>query len=430
LRLHRGIAELSLGVLSAIWCFVAVAWAGSTATLIYAFPGGSGGRNPEGQLIADHAGNLYGTTELGGIADNGTVFELSRPTVKGGKWTETVLYRFTGGSDGLAPNPGLIFDNSGNLYGTTFDGGNCHYYCGVIFQLAPPKVQGEAWTETVLHAFGGPGSSDGGAPTSSLVFDKAGNLYGTAEFGGNTICTNNPGPCGVVFKLSPPGSQGEPWSESVIHTFRGIPDGAFPASPLTFDLQGNLYGTTTEGGTGPCTDGEGTTLGCGVMFEVIPEAGDAPTETVLYNFRPSESSPYAGLVFGPARVLYGTADYDVFRLIPPAKLGDPWTRQVLYQFTEGIRGTITSSSLIFDPSGNLYGTTSASGLSGYGTVYELSPPAKKGGKWLETTLHTFTGDFDTEQPRGKLLRSPNGALYGATSTNLKRSNGTVFKIIP
>jgi hypothetical protein len=429
LRLHRAITRLSFEALSTIWCLVAVASAGSTTAMIYAFPGGSGGRDPAGQLITDHAGNLYGTTALGGIADNGIVFELSPPTVKGGKWTETVLYSFTGGSDGLAPNPGLIFDSSGNLYGTTFDGGNCHYYCGVIFQLAPPKVQGGAWTESVLHAFGGPGSSDGGAPTSSLEFDKAGNLCGTAEFGGNVVCTNNPGPCGVVFQLSPPASQGGPWTETVAYNFRGIPDGGFPASPLTFDQQGNLYGTTTEGGTGPCNDGEGTTLGCGVMFEVSPAVGGAWTEAVLYNFGSSESSPASALVFGPAGVLYGTADYNVFRLIPPAKQGDPWTHQVLYQFTAGISGTITSSGLIFDPSGNLYGTTTASGLSGYGTVYELSPPTT-GGKWIETTLHTFPGDFDTEQPHGKLMRSPNGVLYGASSTNLTSSNGTVFKIIP
>jgi len=426
--LHRGIAKLSLGALSVICCFVAAA-TGSTASLIYAFPGGDSGRNPEGQLIADRAGNLYGTTEFGGIADNGTVFELSPPTVKGGKWTETVLYRFTGGSDGLAPNAGLVFDSSGNLYGTTFDGGNCHYDCGVIFQLSPPKEHGGAWSETVLHAFGGPNSRDGGAPTSSLVIDKAGNLYGTAEFGGSVTCTNFPGPCGVVFQLSPPALPGDPWTETVIHSFQGIPDGAFPFGPLNFDQQGNLYGTTTEGGTGSCTDGEGLIIGCGVTFEVSPEAGGAWSETALYNFGPSESSPNGGLVFGPAGTLYGTADYDVFRLIPPHAPGDPWTGQVLYQFTEGISGTITSSSLSFDPRGNLYGTTSASGLSGYGTVYELSPP-RTGGKWIETTLHTFPGDFDTEQPRGKLLRSPSGALYGATSTNLNGSNGAVFKIIP
>lgn len=424
MRPHRGIAKLLLGALSGIWCFVPAASAESTTTVIYAFPGGSGGRNPGGQLIADHAGNLYGTTELGGIADNGTVFELSLPTVKGGKWTETVLYSFAGGSDGLAPNPGLILDNSGNLYGTTFDGGNCHYYCGVVFQLSPPTVQGGAWTETVLHAFGGSGSSDGGGPTSSLVFDKTGNLYGVADFGGNVTCS-----CGVVFQLSPPSSQGDPWTETVIYNFRGIPDGAFPASPLTFDQQGNLYGTTTEGGTGPCNDGEGTILGCGIMFEVSPEASGTWTETVLYSFGPAESSPSSGLVFGPGEVLYSTSDYDVFRLAPPAKQGNPWTRQVLYQFTEGISGTITSSTVTFDPSGNLYGTTTASGLSGFGTVYKLSPPAG-GGKWLETTLHTFHGNFDTEQPHGKLLRSQRGALYGATYINSSLSNGTVFKIIP
>src|SRR5215471_4866258 len=186
--------------------FALVAWAaGPKTVVIYRFHGSPDGRSPGGQLIADGAGNLYGTTMFGGIKDNGVVFELSPPSGKGHAWTETVLHRFVGGSDGLAPAPGLVFDASGNLYGTAFGGGHCSSYCGVVFRLAPPRIPGRAWTETVLYAFGGPRSADGGGPTGSLVFDDAGNLYGTTELGGRAVCTNFPGACGVVFQLSPPG---------------------------------------------------------------------------------------------------------------------------------------------------------------------------------------------------------------------------------
>jgi uncharacterized repeat protein (TIGR03803 family) len=143
------------------------------------FTGSTDGRVPTGQLIADHDGNLYGTTERGGTADNGIVFELSPPATKGGQWIEKVLYRFKGGSDGIAPTAGLVFDPAGNLYGTTSDGGKCHYSCGTVFRLAHPLTPGGAWTESVLHAFGGSRQPDGGQPTGSLVFDTVGNLYGT-----------------------------------------------------------------------------------------------------------------------------------------------------------------------------------------------------------------------------------------------------------
>src|ERR1022692_2386533 len=182
MELKRPLAKLVfVGFASLLWLAVG-AWASSPRTVVlYTFAGSPDGRSPNGQLIADDAGNLYGTTEFGGASDNGAIFELSPPAAKGGKWTETVLYSFTGGSDGLSPNPGLVLDKSGSLYGTTFGGGNCSSYCGVIFRLLPPHTPGGAWTETVLHAFGGPNGRDGGGPSGSLVFDKAGDLSGTTE---------------------------------------------------------------------------------------------------------------------------------------------------------------------------------------------------------------------------------------------------------
>jgi uncharacterized repeat protein (TIGR03803 family) len=417
--------------MAAILLFALSAWAsGSHTVVLYRFTGNPDGRSPNGQLIADNAGNLYGTTEFGGGSDNGTVFELSPPTTKGGKWTETVLHSFTGGSDGSAPNAGLVFDQHGNLYGTTFGGGNCHYDCGVVFRLSASHNSGGAWTETVLHAFGGALSRDGGNPTGSLVFDKAGNLYGTTELGGDITCTNSPGPCGVVFQLSPPKSQGGSWNETVLYNFTGVPDGQFPFGYLTLDKRGNLFGGTTEGGTGACTDGEGTTIGCGTTFELSPGSKGAWTETVLYNFQTTDSGPAVDLLLDSTGALYGPGGYNVVRIAPPAKHGDPWTQQVLHQFPGGLNGRLPSSGVIADPSGNLFGTTWANALeSPYGTVYELSPPATKGKKWALTTLHKFPGNFDSQQPKGLLLRGRSGELYGTTSA-LSDGNGYVFKVVP
>jgi hypothetical protein len=432
MTLKQAVAKLSLAGFAAILWFVAGAWAsGPRTAVLYKFTGGPDGRSPGGQLIADHLGNLYGTTELGGTDDNGVVFELSPPAVKGGKWTETVLYRFKGGRDGIAPNPGLVFDRAGNLYGTTFDGGNCRYSCGVIFQLAPPLTPGGSWTETVLHAFGGADHPDGGAPTGSLVLDNAGNLYGTTELGGDVICTNGPGPCGVVFRLSPPQSQGDPWTETVLYNFKGIPDGQFPFGYLAINKRGNLFGTTTEGGTGACTDGEGLTIGCGMAFELSSGKNGTWTETVLYNFQASDSGSALDLLLAAEGASYAPAGYDVIKLLPPARHGGAWTRQVLHQFKAGISGMYPSAGVISDPSGNLYGTTWANGLeSPYGTVYELSPPAMTAGKWTLSTLHKFPGNFDSVQAKGRLLRSRTGVLYGTASSLAGSDNDYVFKIIP
>ena len=399
--------------------------------VLHRFTGSADGRVPAGQLIADHAGNLYGTTERGGTADNGIVFELSPPGMKGGQWIEKVLYRFKGGSDGLAPTAGLVFDPAGNLYGTTFDGGNCHQSCGVVFQLARPTSQSGSWTERVLHAFGGVNSSDGGGPTGSLVFDKAGNLYGTTEFGGNVVCTNNPGPCGVVFQLSPPKSHGGRWTETVIYNFKGIPDGAFPFGYLTIDTQGNLFGATTQGGTGGCTDGEGTTIGCGIALKLTSGKGGVWSETLLYNFQGSDSGPGLDWLIDSTGALYGPGGYSIIKLVPPAGHGDPWTQEVLHQFKGGISGRLPSSGVIADPSGNLYGATWANAIESlYGTVYKLSPPTMKDGKWSLITLHEFPGNFNSAQPFGLLLRSEAGFLYGTTRSLAGGSDEIVFKIIP
>jgi uncharacterized repeat protein (TIGR03803 family) len=217
--------------------------------IIYTFKGGSDGANPMAPLIADTQGNLYGTTIYGGggtlcsdpIYNCGTVFELLAPLSPSGTWQEKILYAFTGGSDGSLPVGGLIFDSAGNLYGTTAYGGDLNNTlcnppegCGVVFELSPPARPGGTWTESVLHAF--ESGTDGAVPENSLLFDKAGNLYGTSLAGGmNSNCTN----CGTIFELSP-AVEGA-WTESTLYSFTDGNDAAVPTSALVFDGFGNLY---------------------------------------------------------------------------------------------------------------------------------------------------------------------------------------------
>jgi uncharacterized repeat protein (TIGR03803 family) len=232
----------------------------------------------------DKKGNLLGTTPYGGASAGGTVFKVVP------KGRETVLYSFAIGSDGNAPLAGLIKDKAGNLYGTTYEGGDtsCYngYGCGTVFKLTPDG------TETVLYAF--QGGSDGAVPQASLIMDEAGNLYGTTVRGGNISDCDRYG-CGTVFKLAPDGT------ETALHAFAGGPnDGANPVGDLIADKKGNLYGTTAEGGR---AGGDGA----GIAFKLVPDG----TETVLYSFCAQTDctdggNPLAGLIKDKAGNLYGT----------------------------------------------------------------------------------------------------------------------------
>jgi len=237
--------------------------ASGQTSVLYSFAGphpsgdGSGGY---GRLVRDAAGAFYGTTYNGGIVNNncqilgcGTVFKLT-PTQNG--WTETVLYRFTGGSDGGYPEARLVLDSQGNLYGTTTVGGagNCTVGCGTIFKLTQQSGQ---WTETVVHAFSG--GADGAFPGGELVRDAAGNFYGPAYYGGNLNC-NSPKGCGVIFKLDTAGKV------TVLHTFT-VPDGVGPNGGLLINKANRtLDGTTTYGGDTSCSTLFGQ--GCGTVFQL------------------------------------------------------------------------------------------------------------------------------------------------------------------
>src|ERR1700722_2145994 len=271
--------------------------ANGAESVLYSFAGGaSDGALPGASLIADGAGNLYGTTIDGGNGDCGdagcgTVFEL----MPGGG--ESILYSFQGDGDGAGPQASLFMDSAGNLFGTTFAGGssNCEGGGGTVCELAP--AGNGTWAESVLYAFGG--GTDGAGPQGGLIEDPAGNLYGTTTSGGPSV--HCPGGCGTVFELSP--TRVGSWTEAVIHSFK-LPhnggDGAYPASNLMMDVHGNLFGTTPQGGSKACGGG------CGVIFELSPSHNGTWTETFPFKFTAGKHGafPSAGLFRKKRGVFY------------------------------------------------------------------------------------------------------------------------------
>jgi uncharacterized repeat protein (TIGR03803 family) len=265
-----------------------------TETVLYSFPTPKRGYLPNGDLVFDGKGNLYGATMFGGGHGTtcdafyqycGAVFELSPPKKKDGKWTEKVLHGFEGGTDGANPNGGLVFDNKSALYGTTYTGG--FKDLGTVFRLAPPTRKSPNWKETVLHRFYRK-SSDGASPAAGVIFDANGSLYGTTKFGGD-----NSGE-GTVFGLSPNASGS--WTERVLHSLGN--DGYEPQSELLLDSKGNIYGTASGGGTSR-----------GGTFFRLERSTDEEgwLYTILYNFTgdPDAAYPVGSLVFGEGSHIFG-----------------------------------------------------------------------------------------------------------------------------
>jgi uncharacterized repeat protein (TIGR03803 family) len=420
--------------------------------VLYSFQGGGdNGSAPVGGVVFDKQGNLYGVT-----SDGGGVYQLAPPAKNGGAWTETVLYVFQGNTkgDGATPFGGLVIDSAGKLYGTTGYGGtgNCVLLgilvgCGTVYELSPPAQKGGAWTETVLYSF--PTAQQGYLPNGDLVFDSTGNLYGATMFGGGygTTCNSFYQYCGAVFQLSPPKTKGGKWKEKVLHGFKGGTDGAAPNGGLVLDSVGNLYGTTFFGGTekGECNGGVGGT-GCGTVFALLPpvKQGGAWTEKVLHRFNGQDgATPTAGVILGANGNLYGTAlaggnsGYGtIFELKKPSGKVHSWAETVLHRFSDGNDGADPEGALIFDPSGNLYGTTNVgNGGSLRGTVFQLKPP-KKGGAWVLGTIHGFTGIPDGENPTTGLIFDKAGNLYSTTQYGGTGSGcsftgcGAVFEVSP
>jgi uncharacterized repeat protein (TIGR03803 family) len=423
---------MSIELTALLIIFTAMLLAASThavaqETILYNFTGGPEGGLPLAGLIWDASGNLYGTTAGDRTNDNGTVFELTPQN--GGGWTENVLHEFSRhGKGGALPHAGLIFDDAGNLYGTTEDGG--HGGIGTAFKLSPGG--GGGWTETVLHVFHESGK-DGNYLFGGLISDSQGNFYGTTDdvddqYGGN------------VFELSPKAGGG--WKETVLHRFGRYnqchcgTDGLSPGAGLVRDAAGNLYGTTTRGGT----------FGWGTVFELSPKAGGGWNEAVLHSFNDVGTDgffPVAGLLIDAAGNLYGTTTGGganggggtVFELTPQS--GGNWTETVLHSFAGGPNdGADPAAGLIFDAAGNLYGTTFMGGSDtsgcqsdGCGTVFELTP--QSGGNWTETVLHSFSDDgTDGTSPYASLLLDAEGNLYGTTAAGGAQGYGTVFEVTP
>jgi uncharacterized repeat protein (TIGR03803 family) len=371
--------------------------------VLYSFTG-TDGSIPYPALIFDAKGNLYGTTIVGGTSGAGTVFELVSSK---GKWTEKVLYSFNG-QDGAEPFASLIFDAKGNLYGTTAGGGASGD--GAVFELISSKGK---WTEKTLYSFNG---QDGNEPEGGVILDAKGNLYGTTTLGGTYGD-------GTVFELTP--SNGK-WTEKVLHSFNpNGKDALFPEAGLISDSSGNLYGTTYGGGAN----------GAGTVFELTPSSKGAWTAKVLHSFNLNGKDgivPEAALIFDAKGNLYGTTTaggtHDEGTAFELTSSNGKWAEKVLYSFDHS-GGSVLYAGVTFDAKGNLYGSTYVGGTYSYGTVFELTPAT--GGKWTEQVLHSFdpnTGDGLLST--AGIVFDKSGNLYGTTYEGGASGNGIVFEITP
>jgi uncharacterized repeat protein (TIGR03803 family) len=371
-------------------------------------------QGPFGGLVADAAGNLYGTTDGGGPASNGTAFKMTPPGAGETVWTTKFLTFFKGKETAKNPMAALVFDKSGNLYGTAEIGGPSGF--GAVFQLAAPPAGKSAWG---LQVIASPRRKLGLFPSGNLVFDATGNLYGVTNQGGAGD--------GTIFKMTPPAAGKTAWTYTVILDFRGT-NGSNPAAGLIFDAAGNLYGTTTIGGA----HGDGT------VFKLAPPAAGQTRwrQTVLFSFDGTNGGqPSAALALDTEGNLYGTTiegganSYGtVFKLAPPAAGKTKWRQTVLFSF-DVTNGQFPEAAVILDAAGNLYGTTRLGGAAGDGTVFELSPPAAGKKAWTESVLYAFTGP-DGEAPQSTLLFDTKGNLYGTTSEGGAYQCGTVFELAP
>jgi uncharacterized repeat protein (TIGR03803 family) len=330
--------------------------------------------------------------------------------------TEKVLYSFDGSrpadTDGSLPYAPLIFDKAGNLYGTTTSGGL--YGQGIVFELTPTSSGG--WKENIIHSFGL--GNDGALPEGPVIMDDAGDLYGTTALGGGGGCSHG---CGTVFHLIH--EKNGKWKETIIHTFNGK-DGALPYCGLAFDAVGNLFGTAPYGGS----------FNEGTVFELTPTSRTRWNETVLHNFTGNKdgASPYGGVVFDGENNLYGTTanggNANAGTVFMMNIIRGRWTETILYSFTGGADGAAPESALVRDGAGNFYGT--AHGIDGaqFGAVFQLVP-SQSG--WTENTLHTFTfQNYSTDgaYPVGGVILDNAGNVYGTTYVGGSGGDGVVFEL--
>ena len=399
-----------------------------TYTVLYYFNSSQGGNgyDPVAGVTLDRGGNLYGTTSSGGVGIGchqegcGVVYKL---THHGSSWVYAPLYSFHGGSDGALPFSRPVIGPDGTLYGTTFLGGQaCSGGCGVVYNLRPPAHVSPSlltsWTETVLYSFFGvnggqnPGSGD-------LIFDAAGNIYGTTTEGGGGFCTGQG--CGTVYELTH--SNGG-WSENTLHAFSEVGDGTEPFGGVVFDQAGNLDGMTLAGGI----HNQGT------IYQLTP-SGSGWSEHQLYMFDGGTTGEglYGTPVLDQQGNIYGTTCCSgptgggtAFQLANSQN----WTLNTLHTFGgQMVQGP--QSGLIMDSAGNLYGTTNQEGAHGYGSVFKLSP---LNGGWTYVSLHDFCFGgppcTDGSNPAGVLELDAEGNLYGTATAGGLYGGGVVFEITP
>ena len=364
--------------------------------VIYSFTGGADGNEPlSSGVVRDQSGNFYGTTYSGGALNYGTVFKVD-PSGK-----ETVLHSFGQGKDGRTPYAGVVLDPSGRLFGTTYEGGGirtelCDKGCGTVFTIGP---NGE---EKVLHRFtGGP---DGGLPFAGLIRDDAGNLFGTTEIGGASGV-------GTIFMVDATGT------ETVLYSFAGQPDAQYPEAGLIRDALGNLYGTTAAGGV----------YGLGTVFKFDAYGRITVLHSFSGGFYGDGQAPDTALLRAPNGDLYGTTFQGGNDIGTVFKVDTSGNETILHAFgSVPDDGAYPESPLASDSHGNLYGTTIQGGTSGLpgGIVYQISMQG------AYSIVYNFGGESDGSAPVGPLLRGTDDNFFGTTSSGGKVGPGTVYELIP
>jgi uncharacterized repeat protein (TIGR03803 family) len=417
-------SSIPLAIVFTLAVFVTRTMQAQTFHVIYSFDGGLNGVGPIASLTMDATGNLYGTTSQGGNLNCnppygcGTAFRLAH---SGSGWILTSLYSFAGHDDGASPNA-VTIGPDGGLYGSTATGGGSGCGgggCGTVFKLtpAPTACRTAPCGWTETVLYRFSTPADGYDPLSDVIFDQAGNIYGTTFYGG--------GGAGIVYELTH-SSRG--WTKSTLYSFTGGGDGRNLTSGVIFDNTGNLYGTTLYGAGSGCY-GEG----CGTVFQ-LTHSGSGWAETTLYAFQDGSDGgvPYGGLVFDRSGNLYGSTFIGgtgnggtVFELAPS---GSNWTYTLLSAlpgvYNPGSWGP--GSSLTMDVTGNLYGTTVEGGEADDGTVFKLTP---SNGSWTYTSLHDFTNGSDGGAPWGSVIFDAAGDLYG-TALGGSLGGGVIWEITP
>jgi len=391
--------------------------AGAKGKVLHAFGNGTDGTEPNGPLVLDSKGNLWGVTFGGGdgcVGGCGAAFELIPKS--DGTWKELIIHSFQAGNNGAFPDGGLVFDGYGDLYGTM--GGYGSYAISGVFELSP--VSG-SWNFDVLY-------SDGAGP--GLIIDDLGNLYGRIG--------NDKEGAGVTGELSP-GSGG--WTYAALYSFcsqQNCADGDIPTVPPTWDGQGNMFGTTTWGGISkaPCRAYDG----CGVIYEMTPNGDGNWTYHVLHRFASSKNdgqNPYSGLVMDQAGNFYGGTwtggRYELGTVFKLAYTGGKWRETILYHFSDCKHGCGVDGTLALDSSGNLYGTAAGGPPSGCygltcGVVFKLSP--QQSGKWKYSVVYNLTLKTGGSAPFYGVILDDKGDLFGVTSQFGKYGFGTAFEIMP